>query len=459
MRRSGARAAVVPWLTAALAMSGVALVTPAHAEPQAALSSPAASVGSLRVTITGLPTTVRAKTTVTGPRGFSRSITHSILLTGLTPGTYTVASTSIPVAKGRLIAAPTTRAFVVTAGSSTAAAVLYRFVGQPVTVKRTVNGKVDGLAIVNRPAVVALTVTNASRQRAVSGFTIVVPADVPRVSSVRVSGHNGWTAAVAPCGTTPRCSARIVVRAASPARLRSLRTRESVTVTVGMKAPATPGVRRLRLADISNGYFTVLGPEAEWRTAKGEVTVGTPSVPITSTQLPPIAVGTSTVSAGLSNGAYGPVSLYYVPIDCPAGFASASCATATLDGTFSDPKDPNGHLYSNSAPASMTVTCTSVACPSPLGPNFDFDAVAEYNAWPLNVSLKVNGVYQPFGAAPPCYDLNPGGLRLTGQLYSPAAQAAGYCMDVWAMSRDVDQTLTRTILFVEDPKLTPISRR
>ena len=51
---------------------------------------PAPTSGSLLLTIGGLPGDVPASVTVTGPGGFSRTVTTSATLTDLTPGTYTV---------------------------------------------------------------------------------------------------------------------------------------------------------------------------------------------------------------------------------------------------------------------------------------------------------------------------------------------------------------------------------
>lgn len=64
-----------------------------------------ATSGQLALQITGLPSGVASAVTVTGAAGFSRSITASQTLTGLTPGSYTVSAQ--PVTSAAVVYAPT----------------------------------------------------------------------------------------------------------------------------------------------------------------------------------------------------------------------------------------------------------------------------------------------------------------------------------------------------------------
>jgi hypothetical protein len=66
-----------------------ASVTPATASVQYALSS-----GMLQISVTGLPAGVSSPISVTGPSGYSASLTGGGLLTGLKPGTYTIAAST-----------------------------------------------------------------------------------------------------------------------------------------------------------------------------------------------------------------------------------------------------------------------------------------------------------------------------------------------------------------------------
>jgi len=98
--------------------------------------------------------------------------------------------------------------------------------------------------------------------------------------------------------------------------------------------------------------------------------------------------------------------------------------------------------------------------PSPVSRYSDDERLNDYATYPIQVSMKVDGVYQAFGTAPPCSNPNlinePTGR---GVIATPAAQAAGNCYDVAVSTRNPDTgELTRVILFSEDPRFTPISR-
>lgn len=181
--------------------------------------------------------------------------------------------------------------------------------------------------------------------------------------------------------------------------------------------------------------------------------------PGTALSLGPIAIGTSTFSASLPNGASGTVAIYSEPNGtCPDGYGLAvtlSCSIATLSGTF---KNAAGvKLYSNDKPAKMTTTCTLSNCPKTASGTQS----SEFTTYKLQVALKdpKTGLYNAFATAPSCRDLtNTAQNGLTGAIVSTAAVAAGFCIDVYAISRDAAGTLSRPVLFVEDPRLTPISR-
>jgi hypothetical protein len=51
--------------------------------------------GNLTVTISGLPSGVNANVTVTGANGFSRNLTATNTITGIAPGSYTIAATAV----------------------------------------------------------------------------------------------------------------------------------------------------------------------------------------------------------------------------------------------------------------------------------------------------------------------------------------------------------------------------
>ena len=78
--------------------------------------------GALDVTITGVPAGQNAAVTVTGPGGFSATVTTSGRLDDLDPGTYTVTATNVERAYGRWSPTPTAQTVTVMRGSAPATA-------------------------------------------------------------------------------------------------------------------------------------------------------------------------------------------------------------------------------------------------------------------------------------------------------------------------------------------------
>ena len=102
-----------------------------------------AVTGSLAVTIDGLPGGVNAAVAVTGPAGFTQQLTASQTLTGLAPGTYTIAASSVDRPDGRWSPTPATQAANVTAGATVAATLTYALVTARLMV--TITGLPNGV--------------------------------------------------------------------------------------------------------------------------------------------------------------------------------------------------------------------------------------------------------------------------------------------------------------------------
>ncbi|MGH7711305.1 MAG: hypothetical protein ACREOG_08470, partial [Gemmatimonadaceae bacterium] len=108
------------------AAAALALSTACGSEGDGTSEPPPPSTGSLTVTISGLAGGATAAITVTGPGGFSRSLTASETIASLTLGVYTVTGASVTTTDGRYSATPGSQAVTVTAGPNPAvAAVTY----------------------------------------------------------------------------------------------------------------------------------------------------------------------------------------------------------------------------------------------------------------------------------------------------------------------------------------------
>jgi hypothetical protein len=188
----------------------------------------------------------------------------------------------------------------------------------------------------------------------------------------------------------------------------------------------------------------------------------------------PTSLDSGPASADLPQGGYGPVFLTTAP--CTADGCPAGGTEITLAGTFTNPDNPSSELYSFAQPASVSWTCDDSACPhndanaEPGDSDYNYnhndsgdpeqEQIEDFNDYPIQVSLKVNGVYQPFAVAPSCQDLSTefDGPPPTGVIATSQAQSAGFCVDVYAITRagaSFTGALTIPVLFVEDPKLRP----
>jgi hypothetical protein len=74
--------------------------------------------GSLQITISGLPGAALAGVTVTGPGGFSRTLTATTTLTQLAVGDYTVSASDVTHEGSTYTGAPATQTYTVTAGAA-----------------------------------------------------------------------------------------------------------------------------------------------------------------------------------------------------------------------------------------------------------------------------------------------------------------------------------------------------
>jgi len=81
--------------------------------------------GKLSVSIAGLPSGTNASVTVSGPGGFNQTITASTTLTGLTPGSYTVAASDVLEEGSRYTGSANPSTVNVVAGQNASASVSY----------------------------------------------------------------------------------------------------------------------------------------------------------------------------------------------------------------------------------------------------------------------------------------------------------------------------------------------
>lgn len=100
------------------------------------------TLGGLTVTISGLPGGTNATVLVTGPGGFSQNLTATTTLSGLTPGSYTIAASNVSNGGTTYTPAPPSQSRTVSAGATASATVVYSGSGGG---GGTLNLRIDGL--------------------------------------------------------------------------------------------------------------------------------------------------------------------------------------------------------------------------------------------------------------------------------------------------------------------------
>lgn len=86
------------------------------------------TTGALTVTLSGLPGLTAGAVTVTGPGSFTRAVTQTTTITGLAPGSYTIAAANITSESIGYQPTPTSQSATVSAGATASATVTYALV-------------------------------------------------------------------------------------------------------------------------------------------------------------------------------------------------------------------------------------------------------------------------------------------------------------------------------------------
>lgn len=86
---------------------------------------PAATTGSLQAVVTGLPSGINPALRLTGPNNFSQDLNAAQTVSNLTPGSYTLAASSVTASGITYTPAPTSQTIAVMAGASASATIAY----------------------------------------------------------------------------------------------------------------------------------------------------------------------------------------------------------------------------------------------------------------------------------------------------------------------------------------------
>lgn len=431
----------------------------------------AVRTGILRVTVSGLPDGSSAAIQVTGPSGFSRTVTSTTTLTALAPGEYVVASAStvtsghtfVPdaatqvksiVASTSPVAATvsyalTTGAVAVAMGGLPAGASGQSVLTGPNGYQHTVTGSetVTNLA----PGTYTLTtssVTIAGDRYATSGTPLqiaiaasLVPVPAP-VAYALVSGRLSVSATGLPSGTTASFT---------------------ITGPGGFSATAAPGET---LSGLVPGTYAVASPVVSSGTNLYAATPGTQQVGVVASPTPAQAAFAYALASGALN-----VTILGLPqsvsgnvtVTGPAGYnitvAQTQALTGLVPGTYtvSAANATSGSNIYAPTPPTQSVTVAAGAAPSTTTVNYALASGSialqvsglpgSGNAnvlvtGPGGFSRTMTGSGVLLGLTPGSYTLAAAVVTVSGSSYAPApaSQSVTVVASVVAVSANVVYT-------------------
>ena len=269
------------------------------------------ATGSLAVVVSGLPNGTNGNVTVTGPGGYTRTLTATTTLVLLTPGSYTVSAAPVTGAAGTYLPALTSQSVTVSASPVAAGAtVLYTLPGGSLTISAT--GLPAGLTPV---------------------FTLSGP------TGTRTQTGTGTVSGLAPGTWTvsaPSVSSGPTVYSPTPASVTTTVVSNVVgSVTFAYAAPAPTGSLTITASGLPSGavpVFTLNGPGGT-RTQPGPGTVTG------------LGTGSWTVSASTVSAS----GITYSPTPGSTGATISANATSTVSFAYAAPvTGPNftiSHVY------------------------------------------------------------------------------------------------------------------
>lgn len=365
--------------------------------------NPTALTGGLAITVSGLPGGAEGAVTVTGPSGFSRTVTSTETINALTAGTYTIAVAGITAGQDRYDASPSSQTADVSAGLTAHASVTYTLATGAMVINAS--GLPAGAV-----ATVVVTGPNGFTRSAAAGSTIsgLAPGTY-HVAPGPVVVENVTYAPAAPTFDVVISASLAPIPASVPYLLASGSLIVSLTGlpggTAGQAVVTGPdGFERTvssgdRLDNLTPGTYTItavpvtVGSDAYAPVEPRTVVVAASPVPV-STSLPfVLASGRLTVNvAGLPSGASAGIT-----VTGPGGYSRAIAVTQTIVGltpgqyvVAADGVNATAAVY-GASPASQSVTVAASTTPAV--------ATVSYAVSTGALTVAINGLPQAIPAA------------------------------------------------------------
>lgn len=337
------------------------------------------ATGALEVTVGGLPTGASAAVTVSGPGGFSRTITQSARLDGLAPGTYVVSSQrTLAGGYGYDAIVSTLTVDVVAVPTPSTVSVTYQIAtgGLSIAILGLPSGA-SGTIHLTGPAGYDSTVTGPAL------LTNLTPGSYRIAANPVVVGPDTWTAAPAVVLVEATSSPSTVSASYTIAtgRLALAATglpdggavQFQVSGPDGLSQAVTPGNT---LTGLSPGTYTVTAPPYTAGTATWSATPSVQQAEVTASATPSVltfaygvqSAALQVIVTGLPQGVTGMVS-----VTGPDGFNALLTTTTTLrnltPGNYAitpQPVSSGVHIYGPATPGTINVALGPGLAPVPV---------------------------------------------------------------------------------------------
>lgn len=299
-------------------------------------STPSQKTASLTVSVGNVPAGATANVSVSGPNGFAHTVTATMTITGLTPGSYVISAGEITTEASIYAATPTSQNVELAAGSTRSVDVTYTLASG------TLELAITGLPASSAAAVTVTGPNNYSRQvSATETLGKLAPGTyVIAAAPVSVTGDGYAVAAASRTVDIAATAAPFVVGIAY-----AITTGRLQVTANGLPSGATPSFQvagpngfthtatlGLVIMGLAPGTYTIGSPNV---VAGGSMYVpGVPSVAITvAASAVPAQATVAYVIAGasLSISVVG-LSQAALTVQGPNGYSASATATSTLSG-------------------------------------------------------------------------------------------------------------------------------
>lgn len=308
--------------------------------------------GAIATTVSGLPNGVNANITITGPNSYSRTLTGTQTITGLTPGSYTVTAASVTSGGVSYTASPATRTLTVTA-SLVAQAAAVSYASQAGSFSLTVSGLPAGalgdMTLTGPNSYTRdLTTTTTVTGLPVGSYTLSV-SSVRTVSGTFAATPSTRSVAITAGGTASQTVAYTALPAVVTVPVSGVPSGASAAITLTSPSGSTSSVTST----------STLSPAAtgRWRLSASAISSGGQSYAPTPTSYDQSALAGDTlkfpVTYALATGGIA-VSV--------SGLPAGSNASVTITGPNSYSKAVTGtQTITGLVPGSYTVTAAAVS--------------------------------------------------------------------------------------------------